>query len=248
MNNKEWRRRELFHLLMDKFGLRTLNEFKITGTSTAGLPAGSGDEFDFAGSDSKLTKALDSSDFTNKLKTPEVGASSQSKRVDSLSWDSNLGQQKSFKTDDSNFDKQIEAFKSAIASKESGNLGYEALGIPVQEYGYNGDRARGKYQIMGKNWPKWAKEAGLPESTWDPNTGMTPKNQEYVASYKFKQYYDQFGGDWRKVAIAWYSGPKGMDKKANNYKKVYHKGHDKPFPSIAEYGDDIISRMKNRSG
>lgn len=249
MNDKEWRRGELFHLLMERFGLKALKEFKITGTGLADLsptPWGQSSQSGQSGEDSKLNFA----GFQDKAKSPAPSTDSKniSKNVDSLKWDPKLNQDKSFKTDDTDFDRQLEVFKGAIASKESGDLGYEALGIPVHEYGYGGDRARGKYQIMGKNWSKWAQEAGLPKSSWDPNTGMTPQNQEYVASYKFKQYYNQFGGDWRKVAIAWYSGPKGMDKKANNYKKVYHKGHDKPFPSIAEYGDDIVDRMKNRSG
>ena len=250
MNDKEWRRNELFHLLMEKFDLGPLNEFNITGTGLADLaptpwgqsqiPSSSGDaeEIDFAGSQDSSKDS-----YVSKAVIPDIPQ--PSKNIDSLNWDSNLDQGVSFKADDKDFGQQLDVFKSAIASKESGHLGYEALGIPVHEYGYDGDRARGKYQIMGKNWPKWAKEAGLSENSWDPNTGMTPKNQEYVASFKFKQYYNQFGGDWRKVAIAWYSGPGGMEKKANNYKKVYHKGHDKPFPSIAEYGDDIVGRMKN---
>jgi len=250
MNNEEWRREELFHLLLEKFGLKPLNEFKITGTGLSDLtpsPWGQGRGEDQPDDSDQLNFAgfQDKSQYDAKVARIDP---KPSKGGSSLSWDSNLDQGLNFKTDNADFDKQLEVFKGAIASKESGHLGYEALGIPVHEYGYDGDRARGKYQIMGKNWKKWAQEAGLPESAWDPNTGMTPQNQEFVASYKFKQYYNQFGGDWRKVAIAWYSGPKGMDKKANNYKKVYHKGHDKPFPSIAEYGDDIVSRMKNRSG
>ena len=247
MSVKEWKRNELFHLLMEKFGLRSIEEFKITGTGLTDITPTPWNQSSDNQSRSDLSGVPYSAQgkISGTTEIPKI--KDDSRGADGLSWDSNLDQAISFKSDNADFDKQLDIFKKAVASKESGKLGYKALGIPVHEYGYDGDRARGKYQIMGKNWPKWAKEAGLPESTWDPDTGMTPENQEFVASYKFKQYYNKFGGDWKKVAIAWYSGPSGMDKKVKNYKKVYHKGHDKPFPSIAEYGDDIISRMNKQT-
>ena len=81
----------------------------------------------------------------------------------------------------------FESFVSAISGQESGG-NYDAVN------GRTG--ASGKYQIMPGNWPNWSAEAGLPS-----DAPMTPENQEKVARFKLKQYYDKYGA--RGAAIAW---------------------------------------------
>ena len=233
---------------MEKFGLK-INEqgFKISGTGMGGLDV---ERAPWNQPDAGIQDVPKAPPVSQKA---DVSVDSKSRGAEVLKWDADLDIEKNFKVDDQSFDGEIEIFKKAVFGQESkgvrgkdGNIidPYKVKGIQVWEHGYDGDYARGKYQIMGKHWPKWAKEAGLPENAWDPDAGMSPTNQEYVATFKMNQYYNQFGGDWRKVAIAWYSGPKGMEKKVKNYDPVYHKGQKKAFPSIAEYGDSILDKMK----
>ena len=254
MNTNEWRRNELFHLLMEKFGLK-INEqgFSVTGTGMAGFdierPREPKPPPSAAGAP---THGAGVSDISRKTDT---SVDSKPGDRNTLKWDSNLDMGNSFESGDGSFDQEIADFKRAISGAESkgvrdkdGNIidQYKVKGIPVHEYGHEGGQARGKYQMMPKNWTKWAEEAGLPEEAWDPDVGMTPANQEYVASWKMNQLYNQYGGDWKKVAIAWYSGPKGVRKveQGGGRDPVYHKGSDHAFPSISEYGDRIMDRMR----
>lgn len=89
--------------------------------------------------------------------------------------------------------------KAASANIESGGK-YDALG-PVTK---NGDRAYGKYQVMGANIPSWTKEAfGKP---------MTP--EEFLAdpAAQEKVYEQQFGknvakyGNVADAASVWFTG------------------------------------------
>ncbi|NNL48236.1 MAG: hypothetical protein HKO76_07705 [Acidimicrobiia bacterium] len=90
----------------------------------------------------------------------------------------------------------LEVFMAAIRRLESGSYSgnYEA--------GYNkGDaHAKGAYQIMPQYWDDWAREAGIAGA--DPRD---PAAQDFVARYKFKDYFRRLG-DWRLVAIAWFAG------------------------------------------
>lgn len=91
----------------------------------------------------------------------------------------------------------------ALASVESGGR-YDALG-PVMETGsYKGDRAYGKYQVMGKNIPSWTKEA--------LGTSMTPEEflantdaQDAVAAHFMRKSYDKYG-TWEDAASVWFTG------------------------------------------
>lgn len=91
------------------------------------------------------------------------------------------------------------AAKAAIANIESGG-NYKALG-PVTD---KGDRAYGKYQVMGANIPSWTKQAlGRP---------MTPA--EFLASPEAQEkvFEDQFArntaryGSAQDAASVWFSG------------------------------------------
>lgn len=93
----------------------------------------------------------------------------------------------------------------AIAKIESGGR-YDALG-PVANA--QGDRAHGKYQVMGANIGPWTKEILGREMT--PQEFLAdPQAQEAVFSAKWNQYRQQFGSD-EAAARAWFAGPGGMN-------------------------------------
>lgn len=93
--------------------------------------------------------------------------------------------------------------------------------------------ASGKYQIMPDNWPSWSQEAGLPAGA-----EMTPENQEIVARFKLKQYYDKYGA--RGAAIAWYGGEGALNYSADAMNRKQGNGDE---PSINEYADSVLARM-----
>lgn len=93
--------------------------------------------------------------------------------------------------------------------------------------------ASGKYQIMPDNWPSWSREAGLPAGA-----EMTPENQEIVARFKLKQYYDKYGA--RGAAIAWYGGEGALKYSTDAMNRKQGNGGE---PSINEYADSVLARM-----
>ena len=94
-------------------------------------------------------------------------------------------------------------FGKAIAGIESGGK-YDKLG-PVTK---TGDRAYGKYQVMGANIPQWSQEA--------LGTKLTPeqfladqKAQDAVFNTKFGTYEQKYGPEG--AAKAWFAGERGMN-------------------------------------
>lgn len=129
---------------------------------------------------------------------------------------------------------EFESLVSAIGGQESeGSGGYNAV---------NGrTKASGKYQIMPDNWPSWSQEAGL-----SAGAEMTPENQERVAHFKLKQYYDKYGA--AGAAVAWYSGEANAQRWVNGEATdVWGNPWDAPQhgnePSIKQYANDVMSRM-----
>jgi hypothetical protein len=120
----------------------------------------------------------------------------------------------------------FESFIAAISGQESGG-NYDAVNSRTG--------AAGKYQIMPDNWPSWSVEAGLPEGS-----PMTPENQEVVARFKLKQYYDKYGA--RGAAIAWYAGEGAINYSEEALSRKQGNGDE---PSINEYADSILGRMGN---
>lgn len=88
-------------------------------------------------------------------------------------------------------------FMAATRRIESGSYEgqYGAIGRPVK-----GDRARGAYQIMGRNWESWAAAAGLRGANWRDRAA-----QDRVAAYWMSEYFKRYG-NWELVAAAWYGG------------------------------------------
>lgn len=66
--------------------------------------------------------------------------------------------------------------------------------------------AYGKYQIMPRNWPVWARRY-LRDRWAEP----TPRNQEFVARQRIVQLY-RARGSWRRVAYWWLTGGDSPDE------------------------------------
>lgn len=93
----------------------------------------------------------------------------------------------------------IDGLKAGIARIESGG-NYGAQG-PITQ---NGDRAYGKYQVMGKNVGPWTKEILGQEMT--PLEFLhNPEAQEKVATAKLTQYVST-AGNYADAASMWFSG------------------------------------------
>ena len=266
MNLKEWKRKELFHLLTEKFGLK---EFQIVGGSIRSDPKIG---FDFGDEDLPIPSRSvsgtgDAVAQRAVADIPTASAGTDTEKIQAPKIPT-LKDPPKYDFDD-DFEATFDVFKAAIAEKESGGS-YTIEGVPVNvegnpksKYG-KGERARGKYQIMPTNWRAWSKAAGLPEKFQDPYApgAYSPENQEKVADYQFRYYYNKYNTEgaepdevWRKMAIAWYGGEGGVRKveRGEGNKPVYHQGTDKPFPSISSYAGDpeegIIARMnKIRQG
>lgn len=92
---------------------------------------------------------------------------------------------------------------AAISSIESGGR-YDALG-PVTK---TGDRAFGKYQVMGANIGPWTKEVLGREMT-PQEFAASPEAQDAVFKTKFGQYSQKYGPEG--AARAWFAGEGGMN-------------------------------------
>lgn len=116
----------------------------------------------------------------------------------------------------------IEAYLRPLAKGESGGEKdpYAALG-PMTK---SGDRAYGKYQIMGANIPSWSKEAGLGPMTAEEFLA-NKEAQEKITQHRFGQYLEKSNAP-EEAAAMWFGGP--------GYKK--HMGaRDVLGTSIPEY-------------
>lgn len=94
-------------------------------------------------------------------------------------------------------------FGSAISSIESGGK-YDALG-PVTK---SGDRAYGKYQVMGANIPEWS-QAALGQKLTPEQFLADPKAQDAIFQNKFGSYASKYGPEG--AARAWFAGEGGMN-------------------------------------
>lgn len=92
---------------------------------------------------------------------------------------------------------------SAIANIESGGK-YDLLG-PVTK---TGDRAYGKYQVMGANVPQWTK-AHLGQAMTPEQYLASPEAQDAVFKGQFGQYTQKYGPEG--AARAWFAGEGGMN-------------------------------------
>lgn len=122
-------------------------------------------------------------------------------------------------------------------------------GMAEQESGGNYDArnadtwASGRYQIMPENWEPWAEEAGLGR-----DAEFTPENQDAVARFKMKQYYDQYGPEG--ALVAWYAGPANAERwAAGEITDVWGREWNEAQsngPSIAEYVESSMGHAKDK--
>jgi hypothetical protein len=94
---------------------------------------------------------------------------------------------------------------SRIAGIESSGR-YDALG-PVANQ--QGDRAYGKYQVMGANVGPWTQEV-LGKPMTPQEFIATPQAQEAVFKAKFGQYAQKYGSE-EAASRAWFAGEGGMN-------------------------------------
>jgi hypothetical protein len=94
-------------------------------------------------------------------------------------------------------------YADAISSVESGGR-YDALG-PVTR---TGDRAYGKYQVMGANVGPWTREV-LGRELTPQEFAASPSAQDAVFKAKFGGYVKKYGPEG--AARAWFAGEGGMN-------------------------------------
>src|SRR5690348_2502141 len=118
------------------------------------------------------------------------------------------------------------AFADAIAKIESGG-NYGILGPQTK----SGDRAYGKYQVMGANIPQWTKEVlGAPMT---PQEFLSnPQAQDAVFQGKFGQYVDKYGPEG--AAQAWFGGPGAVGKTDRT---------DQLGTSVGSYGQQFMANL-----
>jgi len=93
-------------------------------------------------------------------------------------------------------------YSRAIAGIESGGR-YDLVGPATA----SGDRAYGKYQVMGNNIPGWT-QAALGRAMMPSEFLADTKAQEAVFNHRFGQYVAKYGPEG--AAKAWFAGESGM--------------------------------------
>lgn len=117
-------------------------------------------------------------------------------------------------------------YGKAIANIESGGA-YDKLG-PVTK---TGDRAYGKYQVMGNNIPEWSKAATGREMT-PQEFAASPSAQDAIFKQRFGSYVDKYGPEG--AAKAWFAGEKGMNNP---------NAKDMLGTSVESYGKKFMSGL-----
>lgn len=119
-------------------------------------------------------------------------------------------------------------YRDAIASIESaGSGGYAALGPKVK----GGDRAYGRYQVMGANIPQWTK-AALGKSMTPQEFLKNPAAQDAVFDHRFGGYVAKYGPE--KAARAWFGGEGAVNKP---------KAKDPLGTDVASYGTKFMTAL-----
>jgi hypothetical protein len=117
-------------------------------------------------------------------------------------------------------------FDDAIASIESGGR-YDLLGPLTRA----GDRAYGKYQVMGANVGPWTKEV-LGQSLTPEEFLASPEAQDAVFNAKFGNYVAKYGPEG--AARAWFAGEGGMNDPSRK---------DILGTSVADYGRRFMAAL-----
>lgn len=115
---------------------------------------------------------------------------------------------------------------NAIAGIESGGK-YDILG-PVTR---TGDRAYGKYQVMGNNIPEWS-QAALGQPMTKEQFLASPEAQDAVFNHRFGQYTNKYGPEG--AARAWFAGEGGMNDLGRK---------DQLGTSVGDYGSRFAAAL-----
>jgi hypothetical protein len=100
-------------------------------------------------------------------------------------------------------------YRDAIAGIESAGSGdYSAMGPTTK----SGDRAYGRYQVMGANIPEWS-QAALGQPMTPEQFIANPQAQDAVFDHRFGSYVDQYGPEG--AASMWFSGDPTPDGSAD---------------------------------
>lgn len=119
-------------------------------------------------------------------------------------------------------------YASAISNIESGGR-YDLLG-PVTK---TGDRAYGKYQVMGQNVGPWTREV-LGKAMTPQEFAANPQAQDAVFNAKFGSYAQKYGPEG--AARAWFAGEGGMNDPNRK---------DQLGTSVASYGQKFMAGMND---
>ena len=99
---------------------------------------------------------------------------------------------------------QTTSYRDAIASIESAGSGdYSAVGPTTK----TGDRAYGRYQVMGANIPEWT-QAALGRAMTPQEFLQNTEAQDAVFDHRFGSYVQKYGPEG--AANAWFAGEGGM--------------------------------------
>lgn len=124
----------------------------------------------------------------------------------------------------------FDAFLWSLTQQESGG-NYHALGPWT-----GGDRAYGRYQVMGRNIASWTRQyyghALTPQQYLN-----NPRAQDAVVRGRLKSYVRKYG--YRGAASAWYSGNPSLHMST----RPQYGG-----PSIKQYVDSVMSRATRFRG
>ena len=115
---------------------------------------------------------------------------------------------------DTDMDAALEAF-AAVESRGSGD--YKALGKSIKSGMYKGDRAYGRYQVMGKNIPVWTKKY-LGESMTKEDFLNSPETQDNLIKAFLREKYEKYGTIEDAVS-EWFTGDplkKAQDRNASD--------------------------------
>jgi hypothetical protein len=130
------------------------------------------------------------------------------------------------------------ARQNAIASIETGGRRdpYQTVGVTTRYRDGTVDQPYGRYQVMGKNIPRWT-QAALGQSMSPQEFLASPEAQDAVFNHRFGSYVDKYGEEG--AARAWFGGPRGMN----------HPDHtDVLGTRLGDYGKMYMARLNGDDG
>ncbi len=131
------------------------------------------------------------------LNDPETKEAVDKYGIDQVMKFKQSGKTNDLSTSQNGFD--VKKVAESIGQFESGG-NYKATGPATR----SGDRAHGKYQIMGNNIPQWSKQA-LGRSITVDEFRNSPKLQDAIAQFKMQEYMNKYG-NLEDVSSVWFSG------------------------------------------